>query len=186
MPALQDVWPRTPGRSQKLTPSTDGPTPHPLCPRERPQTKVVSPAGERLGDPVHEEEIGRSGEHVPSGPARPVQIHRRLHREQQVGRPLDLVEHQLLAAQENRQRVLAGLIADQRIVQSNVGVASQRGVRPDECALPCLPSAGDHHDRHHVKGVGDDSSRSSRQLPALRIFHDVKDYHTSREQPEHA
>jgi hypothetical protein len=65
---------------------------HPFRGAERGKVQVDRPPGQRVGDRVHQQQVGRPGQQ--KLPGNPVLVHPPLDRQQQLGRPLDFIHSQ--------------------------------------------------------------------------------------------
>ena len=80
-----------------------------------PEREVARPAGERFGHLFHPEQVRRSGEQEAAGGA--VAIDGPLHRPQQIGRTLHLVERHRRAAADEDLGITAGRVKGVQIVE---------------------------------------------------------------------
>jgi hypothetical protein len=103
----------------------------------------LHPAGQRLGDSRHEEDIGRAGQEKATGPA--VAIHSHLDGWKERGRSLHLVEHRGLRQARNKSGRIRGCCGKYGgLVESQVAGRLMDG--PHQGALANLPGAVDQDD----------------------------------------
>jgi hypothetical protein len=128
---------------------------------ERPEGDDLHPAGERLGDPGQEEEVGRAGEQEAARPA--VAVDLRLDRQEEVRDALDLVQGDRAGktGQEPRGIVL-GSGADGRVVQGEIAGRALPGAQfLDQGALPDLARSVQQDDRSIPQGGEQERSGGS-------------------------
>ena len=135
------------------------------------------PAGERLGDPAHEQQVRGAGEDEAAVPAGAVLVHRPLDREEQIGLALHLVQGQPGGAPHEVSGRQPGVLPGLRIVQREIGAVPEKRLGPHQSALAGLAGPHQHDDRRGGEGALQQTGSSSGQV--VGIDHFMGDYRPS-------
>lgn len=149
-----------------------------LAPRHGPQRKMAGAARQRLGDLVHQQQVGGAGQQELAGTAMAVDFH--LDRGQERGDTLHLVQRDRRLTAHKGQRIASSHVQRIKVIQGDEAPLPGRQ-RASQGALPCLPGAAEHHCRHGAQTL----FKAEPDLAWKQIIHGMNDIHSSTEALPH-